>query len=79
MEKLGPDDHPQLEITLFGPVAAAALALLAERYDGVSSSRTCEADSVVTIDDIDPAGERAVLTLLWDTGHRVRAVVRRPS
>ena len=33
----------------------------------------------MTIADIDQAGERAVLNLLWDTGHRVRSVLRRDS
>jgi hypothetical protein len=31
---------------------------------------------VITFADLDQAGERAVLTLLWDTGHRVRSVLR---
>jgi hypothetical protein len=62
-----------LEVTLFGPVAASVLTLLDERYDRVSTSSSPGADTVVTIAAIDQAGERAVLNLLWDTGHRVRS------
>ncbi|MGW6276158.1 hypothetical protein [Kribbella sp. NPDC055071] len=72
-----PEPEPsRLEVTLFGPVAAAVLVLLDERYNQVSTSTAREADTVVTIGDVDQAGERAVLTLLWDTGHRIRSVHR---
>ncbi|MGW6281344.1 hypothetical protein [Kribbella sp. NPDC055071] len=63
-----------LEVTLFGPLAASVLNLLNQRYDQVTAD---SAGIVVTIADIDQAGERAVLTLLWDTGHQVRSVRRR--
>lgn len=74
----GPAARP-LEVTLFGPVAASVLNLLDERYDQVTASGLPGADSVVTFADIDQAGERAVLNLLWDTGHRVRSVLRTDS
>jgi hypothetical protein len=78
---LGPvNDHlparaPRLlEVTLFGPVAASVLSVLHDRFAHVTASGLPGADSVVTIADLDQAGERAVLNLLWDTGHQVRSV-----
>ncbi len=66
-----------LEVTLFGPAAASVLRTLGERYQGVTSTSPAGGDTVVTIAEIDQAGERALLTLLWDTGHQVRSVLRR--
>ena len=69
----------RLDIILFGKVASSVLRTLEERYGPVSSSSSPGADTIVSIADIDQAGERAVLTLLWDTGHEVRSVLRRDS
>lgn len=69
----------RLELTLCGPVAASVLRLLGDRYDHVTSTSKPGADAVVTIDAIDQAGERAVLNLLWDTGHQVRSVLHPDS
>lgn len=66
----------RLEVTLFGPLAASVLGLLDQRYDQVSTVSAPGSGTVVTFADIDQAGERAVLNLLWDTGHRVRSVRR---
>jgi hypothetical protein len=74
--------HPtsgRLELTVSGPVASSVLRLLDDRYDRVSTERRSGADTVVTIADIDQAGERAVLNLLWDTGHQIRAMRRREA
>jgi len=68
-----------LVVTLAGPAATAVLALLDERYDHLSSAHGPEDDTVLTVSGIDQAGERALLNLLWDTGHEVRSVVRRSS
>ncbi|MFD3403635.1 hypothetical protein ACFWUU_23325 [Kribbella sp. NPDC058693] len=65
-----------VEVTLFGPLAASVLRLLDQRYDNVTAVDAPSAGTVVTIADIDQAGERAVLNLLWDTGHQVRSVRR---
>jgi hypothetical protein len=67
----------RLEVTLFGAAAASVLRTLGERYHILTSTSSAGADTVVTIPDIDQAGERAVLTFLWDTGHEVRSVLRR--
>ncbi|KQW50974.1 hypothetical protein ASC77_25305 [Nocardioides sp. Root1257] len=65
-----------LQITVFGPVAASVISLLEERYDRVTTVCLPDADTIVLVADIDQAGERALLTLLWDTGHSVRSVRR---
>jgi hypothetical protein len=70
------DRARRLEVILFGPAAASVLGTLGERYHVVTSTSPAGTDTVVTIADIDQAGERAVLTLLWDTGHQVRSVLR---
>ena len=69
----------RLEITLFGPLATSVLTLLHERYDEVQSFGRPGAGTVLAIGNIDQAGERAILTLLWDTGHQVRSVGRGES
>ena len=68
-------DSP-LVITVAGPAAASVLALLDERYDELRSDHSVDSDTILTITGIDQAGERALLNLLWDTGHEVRSVVR---
>jgi hypothetical protein len=76
MNNENPGRACHLEVTLFGPAAASVLRTLDERYRVVTRTSPPSADTVVTIADIDQAGERAVLTLLWDTGHDVRSVLR---
>ena len=58
------------ELTIRGRLAESAARLIASRFDAVS---THEADALTTliVEGIDPAAERALLNLLWDTGHDV--------
>ena len=65
-----------LEVTVCGTLAASVLRALEDRYDGVAVSRSPEVDTVETVAAIDQAGERAVLTLLRDTGRQVGPVWR---
>jgi hypothetical protein len=53
--------------------------LLRDRYDRVSVTPGSGTDTVLTITNVDQASERAVLTLLWDTGHELRSVRRAGS
>ena len=69
----------RLEVTLFGPAAASVLRTLGQPYQAVTSTSAAGADTVVTIAHIDHSGERAVLSLLWDTGHQVRSVLRKET
>jgi hypothetical protein len=40
-------------------------------FDDFVTSHGAGADTTVVVAGIDPAGERALLKLLWDTGHDV--------
>ncbi len=70
---MNPDQS--LEIVLTGPLASSVRTLLQERYDGLTAADV-DGAAVLRFDRLDQAGERAVLTLLWDTGHEVRSAVR---
>ena len=51
------------------PIARSLLEVLRSRFDHVSAS--VSDGTVLIVDDLDQAAVRAVLTLLWDTGHEV--------
>ncbi len=68
--------HQRFEITLSGPLAASVRSLLDDRYEGLVTG-TARAGTVIVFDHLDQAGERAVLTLLWDTGHQIASSSRR--
>jgi hypothetical protein len=65
------------EFTVDGPLARSAAELIRSRFDGVSTR--AGNPTVLVIDGIDQAGVRAVLTLLWDTGHEVYSMGRHPG
>jgi hypothetical protein len=57
------------ELTLRGPISRTLLDMIRTRFDHVS---TPGADgTVLIVENIDQASVRALLTLLWDTGHHV--------
>jgi hypothetical protein len=58
------------EVTVRGPLARAVVETVTARFDSVSALQGTGA-SVLTVDCVDQAGLRALLTLLWDTGHEV--------
>ena len=58
------------EVTVRGPLARAVLETVNARFDSVSTVQST-GDSMVTVDGIDQAALRALLTLLWDTGHEI--------
>jgi hypothetical protein len=63
--------HTRYELRLRAPIAHTLLDLVRTRFDHVTTSG---ADgTVLIIEGIDQASVRAVLTLLWDTGHEVRS------
>jgi hypothetical protein len=63
--------HPRYELTLRTPIAHTLLDVIRTRFDHVS---TPGADgTVLIVENIDQASVRALLTLLWDTGHEVLA------
>ena len=66
------DDHYRLSVK--GPVSGAAAALVDHRYGSAARVVPDGPDTVVMLSG-DQAALRALLTLLWDLGHEVLAVV----
>ena len=61
--------HTRYELRLRAPIARTLLDVIRTRFDHVTAPG---ADgTVLIIEDIDQASVRALLTLLWDTGHEV--------
>jgi len=58
------------ELRVGGRVADSLLELIRNRFGDVST-RPAGHGTTVVVDGLDPASERALLTLLWDTGHDV--------
>lgn len=68
---------PRYELTLRGPISRTMLDVVRTRFDHVS---TPGADgTVLVVDNVDQASVRALLTLLWDTGHHVLAFEEKPT
>jgi hypothetical protein len=62
------------ELRIRGRLADPLLDLIRSRF-GVATTRSGPGPTTtVTVDGLDPASERALLTLLWDTGHDVIAM-----
>ena len=69
----------QLELTIAGSIADAVLGLIRERFDHVDTRAVPGPATVVTIAEIDQAGERALVNLLWDTGHEIKGLSTRSA
>ncbi|AYC42123.1 hypothetical protein DWG14_06415 [Streptomyces griseorubiginosus] len=62
---------PHYEFRMRGPISRTVLDVIRTRFDHVS---TPGADgTVLVVHHVDQASVRALLTLLWDTGHHVLA------
>ncbi len=61
---------PACEVTVRGQVALAVIDLIRDRF-GEIAARPDSRDTVLVLPAFDAAAERALLTLLWDTGHEV--------
>ncbi|MDX2589248.1 hypothetical protein PV349_38580 [Streptomyces sp. WI04-05A] len=59
------------ELTLRTPIARTLLDVIRSRFDHMSTPG--EDGTVLIVENIDQASVRALLTLLWDTGHDVLA------
>ena len=68
-----PGDREQSlpELTVTSVIADPVLELIKERFDNVDARAVPGPATVVTIAGIDQAGGRALLNLLWDTGHEI--------
>ncbi len=61
----------RLELTITSLLADSVLELIKERFDDVEARPGPGTTTIVTAVGIDQAGERALLNLLWDTGHDI--------
>lgn len=59
----------QCELTVTGHLADAVVEAIRSRFT-VVSIRAADG-TVLTVDNVDQAAVRAVMTMLWDTGHEV--------
>jgi hypothetical protein len=59
------------ELRLRRPIAGVLLDVLRARFDQVST--TAADRTVLIVENLDQTSVRALLTLLWDTGHEVLA------
>lgn len=60
----------RFEIGVDGQLAESLVELIRSRF-GEVTTRCLATGTTVTVVGLDPASERALLTLLWDTGHDV--------
>jgi hypothetical protein len=68
-----------LELRVSSAIAESVLELIASRFDNVVTRPVPGPATVVTASGIDQAGERALLNLLWDTGHEIGSMSRSTS
>jgi hypothetical protein len=59
------------ELCVSGPLADSLLDLIRSRFGEVTTRLEAGPSTTVIIGGLDPASERALMTLLWDTGHDV--------
>ena len=63
-----PDDK-RCELVINGPIAQAVVETIATRFGPSTVDR-----GVLTVEGVDHAAVRALMVLLWDTGHEVLAM-----
>jgi hypothetical protein len=70
------------DLTVSGPMARSVIDAIRTRFDVIDATRTAEC-TVLTIDAVDQAAVRALMIMLWDSGHEVLALsvtpVNRPT
>lgn len=59
------------ELSVGGQLADSLLELIRSRFGEVTTRPGPGLSTTLIIGGLDPASERALLTLLWDTGHDV--------
>lgn len=55
---------------MVGPLAESLVDLVRTRFGDIATEPAAAGTTLVVV-GLDPASERALLTLLWDTGHDV--------
>jgi hypothetical protein len=58
------------ELVVAGQLAGSLLDLIRSRF-GAVTTEVVGTGTTVVVGGLDPASQRALLTLLWDTGHDV--------
>jgi hypothetical protein len=64
------------ELTVTGPVARSVIDAIRARFD-VVATRTAD-NTVLTVGAIDQSALRALMVMLWDSGHEVLAMSTTP-
>jgi len=67
----------QCEVTVTGPLARSAIDAIGGRFH-VVAIRTADT-TIVTVDAVDQAAVRALMILLWDSGHELLAMSTIPG
>jgi hypothetical protein len=68
------DPSRRCELTVRGPVAGSVVEVIRSRFE-LAWARGCDGRTVVlALDGVDQAAIRALLVLLWDSGHEVLAL-----
>ena len=59
------------ELSVRGHLSASLVELIRARFDDVSTRTGAGPTTTLIVGGLDPAAERALVTLLWDAGHDV--------
>jgi hypothetical protein len=68
----GPGSRHRCELTVTGPVAGAVLETMQSRFDAMATRHPGR--TVVVARSVDQAAVRALMVMLWDSGHEVQAM-----
>jgi hypothetical protein len=63
------DGRTRCELVVDGPIARSVLDAITARFGPVTLE-----DDLLVVEHVDHAAIRALMILLWDTGHEVRAM-----
>ena len=66
------------ELVVGGQLSGPLLDLLRSRF-GEVTAESAPAGTVLVVDGLDQSAQRALLTLLWDTGHDVISLRSDPT
>lgn len=73
----GSDPGRRCELTVRGPVAGSVVAAMRARFD--VESVAASGHTVLTVGRADQAALRALMIMLWDSGHEVLAMSTAPG
>ena len=73
------DPVTRTEIVVRGQLADSIVSVIGSRFGALAISPDPSGLSARIVGDLDQAAERALLTLLWDTGHEVLSLRSLPT